>query len=90
MHYVQGLDEIYVIDIDPSSPSFNTVIAGPTPVGRGPNDIALTPDGKRVYVPDGSPNVYVFDADPASPTFNTVIGGPIPVGDNSVGGGHYS
>jgi len=65
---------VSVIDTDPSSLTFNTVVATIPGVGPGPLGVAVTPDGAHVYVVNvlvGT--VSVIDTDPSSPTFNTVV-----------------
>jgi DNA-binding beta-propeller fold protein YncE len=52
-------NQIAAFDIDPSSPTYHTQIAGVT-VAAGPNDLAITPDGARVYVGHDT-GVDVFD-----------------------------
>jgi DNA-binding beta-propeller fold protein YncE len=63
---------ISVIDANPASPTFNTVIATipNTPLSE---DIAITPDGSRGYVINGDGTVSVLDTNPASSTFNTAV-----------------
>jgi YVTN family beta-propeller protein len=59
------------------------MVGAPIPVGEDPADVAVSPDGRRVYVANnGSNTVSVIDT-----TSNTVAGeptkageGPIPVG----------
>jgi DNA-binding beta-propeller fold protein YncE len=67
-----GGGNINVIDSDPASPTFNTVVATipNTPLSE---DIAITPDGSRGYVINGDGTVSVLDTNPASSTFNTVV-----------------
>ena len=65
-------NQVSVIDADPASPTFNTVVATPS-VGAS-KGIAITPDGSRAYVTNvfwGS--VSVLDTDPASPSFHSVV-----------------
>ncbi|MDF3280952.1 Ig-like domain-containing protein [Gordonia sp. N1V] len=45
----QNARVVAVIDIDPSSPTYRQVIAT-LPAGGTPTDVALTPDGTRLYV----------------------------------------
>jgi YVTN family beta-propeller protein len=59
---------VAVIDTDPASPTFNTVLTN-VPVGIRPHGIAATPDGSRVYVTNQSSNsITVIDT-----STNTVI-----------------
>ncbi|WP_082232078.1 YncE family protein [Halobacillus massiliensis] len=54
--------DIYVIDADPTSPSFNSVVDIIKNVGSEPSDVDFTADGLKAYVPDymGN-NVTVID-----------------------------
>jgi YVTN family beta-propeller protein len=70
---------VSVIDTDPSSLTFNTVV-GTVEVGPGPRAVAITPDGAHAYVTNfgilgvaPGDTVSVIDTDPSSPTFNTVV-----------------
>jgi len=59
----------------------NTVVGSPIAVGINPIGVALTPDGRFVYVTNASSNtVSVIDH-----ATNTVVGSPIPVGASPVG-----
>jgi YVTN family beta-propeller protein len=70
-----------VIDTDPTSPTFNTVVGtvsweGFVAVFTSNFEVAITPDGTRAYVTENSPPfsfVTEVDIDPASPTFNTIV-----------------
>jgi len=62
---------VSVIDTDPASPTFNTLI-GNVHVGYAINDVAITPSGYAYVVRQGG-LVEVIDANPASPVYNTVI-----------------
>ncbi|MDC0763351.1 YncE family protein [Brevibacillus sp. AG] len=72
-----GDNTISVIDADPDSPTFNTVITTITKgVGNSPSDADLTPDARKVYVPNNlSNNVSVINT-----ITNTIITS-IPVGN---------
>lgn len=73
-------NSVSVIDTDPASATFNTVIGTPIPVGNDPAGVAITPNGKRAYITNqNSDTVSVIDTDPASATFDTVVA-IIPVG----------
>ena len=62
---------VSVIDTDPSSPDFHTVVhIGP--FGFLFYGMAITPDGTRAYLAD-SFRVVVLDTDPSSPDFHTVV-----------------
>lgn len=92
---IAGVDEagtqygvVKVIDIDPTSATYNTVVGQPINVGLYAEQVVFTPDGTRGYVIsygaddlDGyTTELSVIDTDPDSSTYNTVIGAPIPVG----------
>ncbi len=73
---VENSDQVAVIDNDPASPSFRTVVetldvrppemAGRDWWGAGPNHLAFTPDGRRLLVSLGLLNaVAVVDLPPA-------------------------
>ena len=55
------------------------VVGNPIPVGNIPFDLAVTPDGKSVYVSNGA-TVSVIDT-----ASNMVVGNPIPVGGGVIG-----
>jgi YVTN family beta-propeller protein len=64
---------VSVIDTNPDSPNFNTVLYTIT-VGSNPADLAVDPDGSRVAVANaGSSNVSVIDSDASSTTYNAVL-----------------
>ena len=71
-------DVISVVDIDPASPDYHTVIdtvqdTGATLASQQPN-LAITPDGTRAYVsntPTGT--VTVIDTDPINANYHTVV-----------------
>ncbi|MEI8129950.1 MAG: DUF2341 domain-containing protein [bacterium] len=74
----QTANTVYVIDADPRSTNYNTVIAT-IPVGGSP--YYSTAFGKKVYVSNNSDaTMSVIDADPESASYNHVIGSPIPIG----------
>lgn len=61
----------YVFDADPTSPSFNTVVAT-IPIGT--NSLTSAVAGNNLYVADQQGNVVkVVDINPAHGTYNTVI-----------------
>ena len=77
-----GADTVVVLDINPDSAGYGTLIGDPIAVGDSPNDIEIAPNGARAYVVNaGDDTVSVIDTNPLSATYNTVIGNPIPVGD---------
>ena len=69
-----GDGTVEVIDTDPDSATFNTVI-GRISVGTLPSMVTVSPDGTRAYVStaNGPGSVAVIDTGPLSPTYNTVI-----------------
>lgn len=77
--YVTDGTSIRMVDTNPASPSFNTIIAAPgldSIINNSPS-LAITPNGLFGYVADNNTNsVVVIDTDPASPTYNTVIAAP--------------
>ncbi|MCP9273565.1 tandem-95 repeat protein [Mycolicibacterium arenosum] len=77
-----GSHTVSVIDIDPTSVNYNKVVdVDPStggidnvPVGTGPYAVAITPDGKRLFVTSiTSTTVTVINVDAASPTRYQVI-----------------
>ncbi|UUO01065.1 YncE family protein [Mycolicibacterium novocastrense] len=75
---------VTVLDIDPTSPTYNTVIdVSPLPggqnitVGPNPHSLAVTPDGKRLYVThytgNGGNTVTVVNIDTTSVDYGKVI-----------------
>jgi DNA-binding beta-propeller fold protein YncE len=67
-----GGGNIAVIDANPASPTFNTVVAT-VANAPGADNLALTPDGLRGYAINCQNGVLVFDTNPSSATFNTVL-----------------
>ena len=64
---------VSIIDVNPASGSFNTVISTIT-VGTNPSDLAVFPDGDRVLVVNaGSGDLSVIDGDATSNAYHTVI-----------------
>jgi YVTN family beta-propeller protein len=75
-----GSNAVSVIDSDPLSPTYNSLLAS-IPVGSQPYGVAVTPDGNFAYVTNQcSNNVYKIDAHAFA-----VVGSPIPVGANPLG-----
>jgi YVTN family beta-propeller protein len=65
---------VSVIDVDPLSTAFNTVVESIT-VGTNPIDLAITADGDRLAVANaGSSNVSIVDTDESSVAYNEVLG----------------
>lgn len=74
-----GSNSVLVINTNPASPAFNTLIAAPnlTGVFSSPLDIAITPDNNFAYVADsGNGSVQLIDINPSSPTYNSIIATP--------------
>ena len=75
--YIAGAFSDDVVVVDPNDPT--NVIAGPIATGGGggvdtPEQIAVTPDGTRVYVTlNGASNGFAVFNDGATPTLNTVV-----------------
>jgi DNA-binding beta-propeller fold protein YncE len=71
---------VHVIDTNPASPTYNTILTELPTNSLAPRSVAITPDGSRAYVPavissnpfGGNP-ILVIDTNPASPTYNTVL-----------------
>ncbi len=64
---------VSVIDVDPASPTFHTVVETIV-VGINPIDVAIAPDGGRLAVANaGSNDVSIVDTDETSATFNEVV-----------------
>jgi DNA-binding beta-propeller fold protein YncE len=74
-----GVPEIAVIDANPTSATFNTVIATIPNTSLAIN-LAITPDGSRGYVLNNDGTVSVIDTSPSSTTFNTVVATITPPG----------
>ena len=64
---------VSVIDVNPDSPDFNTVV-GTISVGINPIDVSIAPDGDRLAVANaGSNDVTLIDTDETSEAFNEVV-----------------
>ncbi|MCI0452393.1 MAG: beta-propeller fold lactonase family protein, partial [Candidatus Latescibacteria bacterium] len=64
---------VSIIDVDPDSPDFNTVV-GTIAVGINPLDVAISPDGDRLAVANaGSSDVSLVDTDETSEAYNEVV-----------------
>ncbi len=75
---------LYVIDIDPASPTFHAVTPAVSnaPLLQSAN-LAVTPDGAflvAAWFGVGAYQVQAIDVDPASPTFHTALQAPVPLG----------
>lgn len=65
----EGSNSVSVIDTNPASPTFNTIIAGPIAVGTAPTAIAVNAITNRIYVANrNSGNVSIIDG-----ASNTVV-----------------
>ena len=67
-----SVQEIAVIDANPTSSTFNTVIAA-IPNTSLVTNLAITPDGSHGYVINGDGTVSMLDTNPSSSTFNSVL-----------------
>ena len=77
---------VAVIDTDPGSGTFHTVLAT-IPAGTAPlRVVTVVPDGTCALITEaGSPgSMLILDTDPSSPTFHTVIDA-VPVGNTPTG-----
>jgi len=72
--YVTNSNDNTVSVIDTAS---NKAVGTPIPVGNSPLGVAVTPDGKHVFVTNDANPGTVSVIDTAT---NTVVGTPIPVG----------
>lgn len=71
---------VSVIDVNPASPTFNTIIATLT-VGNSPIDVAITPDGTSAFVTNADDDtVSVIDTATNAVTTIQVGNGPAGVG----------
>jgi len=77
---------VAVIDTNPASGTFNTVLKT-VPVGNRPHGIAVTPDGSRVYVTDQGSTAVDIDSISAIDTSTDVVLDTIPLGTNSAPSG---
>lgn len=82
--YVAGRDAngVTVIDTNPSSINFNTILTT-VPVGIRPSGIAVTPDGSRVYVTNGGATSLDIDSISAIVTSTDSVADTITLGANS-------
>jgi YVTN family beta-propeller protein len=69
---VTGANSIAVLDINPESPTYNSVLKN-IAVGSRPNKAASTPDGSRVYVTNGGGTVGVDSISVIETSTDTVI-----------------
>lgn len=81
--YFASFDKsIYVLDTDPGSLTYHTIIDQiPRPLLLS-GSIAISPDGSKTVVNwQGmiAHAVDIIDIDPASPTYNLIIGTPVPI-----------
>ena len=75
-------DTVAVIDTDPLSPFFNTVLAT-VPVGIRPSGIAITPDGTRVYVTNSGKTSADVDSISVISTASDTVIVTSPLGSNT-------
>ncbi len=69
-------DAVAVIDSNPASPTFNTVL-GTVNVGNNPRGLAVNPAGTRLYVANEASNsISVLDTTTALPSVVATIPGP--------------
>lgn len=72
--------EISVLDVDPASQAYHSVIAGIPRAQLESGRIAIAPDGTRAILNWQGVNVHgvdVVDVDPASPTYDTIVASPV-------------
>jgi YVTN family beta-propeller protein len=67
---VSTSSNVSVIDTNPASPTYNTVVAT-VPVGNGPTGIAITPDGTLAYVANNAPDTSSISV--VATATNTVV-----------------
>lgn len=79
-------DAVDVIDSDPASPTFNTVLTS-VAVGVRPLGIAATPDGSRVYVTNNGDTSLDIDSISVIATSTDTITDTITLGPNSAPSG---
>jgi YVTN family beta-propeller protein len=77
-------NEVAVIDADPASATFNTILAA-VPAGDSPMGVAVTPDGSRVYVTNGGSG-GVDGISVLSTVTNTVVAS-VPLADSAAPSG---
>ncbi len=65
--------DVWVMDVDPASPTYNQVLDRFQPILSPVDDIAVTPDGRRAMVMSGNALV-ALDVNPLSPSYGTVVG----------------
>jgi YVTN family beta-propeller protein len=67
--------EIYMLDIDPSSPAFNQFLGTVRPLDCCVNDIAISPDGKMAFAMGGEGSqVIVLNINQNSNSFGKLLG----------------
>lgn len=82
----KGKNTVAVIDTDPLSGTYNTIIAT-IPVGVRPHGIAITPDGGRVYVTISGNTSIDIDSVSVIDTATDQVVATTPLGSNSAPGG---
>ena len=70
-------DKIYVLDTNPASFTYNTIVhvIDSEPVSSNPVKIAISPDGRRAYVVRSfiTQDVAILDIESGSPTYHEII-----------------
>jgi len=77
----QGSNNVVVIDTNPLSPTFNTIIVSLASTFNDPQGLAITPNGEYVYVCDGGSNsvIVIQTSDNtivSTPTLASTFNGP--------------
>ncbi|MFQ5511713.1 MAG: Ig-like domain-containing protein [Candidatus Krumholzibacteriia bacterium] len=66
--------ELFLLDADAASPTFNRFIGSAAPLSSPLADVAITPDGRRAFLlSEGEPFVPVVDIDRNSTSFASVV-----------------
>src|ERR1043166_4938353 len=81
-YFLRFEEEISVLDINPTSPTYHTITASIPRTLLLMGAIGMTPDGTKAVVNwQGSiaHGVDVLDINPSSPTYNTIVSSPVPV-----------
>lgn len=70
-----GSNSVSVIDLNPLSPTYNTILVTPGLDGilNSPFSITITPSGLYAYVCNLAGSVTAIDLNPSSPTYNTAL-----------------
>lgn len=78
-------DNVIVIDTDPSSGTYNTIVAT-IPVGISPTDIAFTPDDSRAYITNEGRTTIDVDSISEILTATDTVTDTIPLGSSAPNG----